>query len=286
MTQARCRCSSARRASARAWRRCCLQIAADALGLPMERLAHLPRLHHVREGRLRRLPLALGGHGRHRDPDRRSESQGGNRQEDRARCPAVGDRPEKRRTAFRGRNVPQPQAHLCLRRGGGARRGGSANRAGRARRLRDRGGHRQDHQSADRGRAGGGRRGPGPRRRVPRASAVRRERPVPHRLARRLPAAEQHRFPEHPRIRHRGVAFADQPARGKGRRRRRHRSGGWRSGQRRGGGARAARRRAAQPPAFTAARLGSHPLGQAGVSRKTCACASLLCRCQLAACSL
>ncbi len=110
----------------------CLQIAADALGLPMERLAHLPRLDHPREGRLRRLPLAFGGHGRHRDPDRRSESQGGNRQEDRARCPAVGDRPEKRRTAFRGRNVPQPQAHLCLRRGGGARRGGSANRAGRA----------------------------------------------------------------------------------------------------------------------------------------------------------
>ena len=43
--------------------------------------------------------------------------------------------------------------------------------------------------------------GAGPRRRVPGASRLRRERPAPHRLARRLSAADRERFSEHPRRR-------------------------------------------------------------------------------------
>ena len=71
-------------------------------------------------------------------------------------------------------------------------------------------------------RPGAGLAGAGPRRRRAGRSEVRRERPVPHRLARRLSAADRHRLSQSALRRARRLSVADQSARRQGRGRGRH----------------------------------------------------------------
>ena len=76
--------------------------------------------------------------------------------------------------------------------------------------------------------------GAGSRRRGAGGSEVRRERPVPHRLARRLSAADRHRLPQSALLRARRLSVADQSARRQGRGRGRHHRGRRLHGQRGG----------------------------------------------------
>ena len=69
---------------------------------------------------------------------------------------------------------------------------------------------------------GAGLAGAGPRRRGAGGSEIRRERPVPHRLARRLSAADRDRLPQSALRRARRLSVADQSARRQGRGRGRH----------------------------------------------------------------
>ena len=73
------------------------------------------------------------------------------------------------RRAYAGRRVPQQEAHLQLRRAGGACGGRSEDRPRRADRLRRGAGRRPHHQSADAEGPGDRLAGAGARRRVPRA---------------------------------------------------------------------------------------------------------------------
>ena len=89
-------------------------------------------------------------------------------------------------------------------------------------RLRRGAGRRPHHQSADLARAGDRLAGAGARRRVPRASRLRRAGATADRLARRLSAADRQRLPEPARLRDGRASLADQSARRQGRRRGRH----------------------------------------------------------------
>ena len=200
--------------------------------------SRLSRLDRLCERRLRRLPLALdrdgrlGGARRHQQfhgdlaPGRR-QAAGLRRVQRHARHrQGDGRRPVDgasgiRRAHRRGR-VPQQEAHLQLRR---ARRHITVDaqaRPDRDRRLRGGAGRRPRGQSADAARPGAGLAGAGARRRGAGGSEIRRERPVPHRLARRLSPADRHRLSQSALRRARRLSVADQSARRQGRGRGRH----------------------------------------------------------------
>ena len=92
----------------------------------------------------------------------------------------------------------------------------------RDRRLRRGAGRRPRGQSADGEGPGAGLAGAGPRRRGAGGSEIRRQRPVPHRLARRLSVADRDRLSQSALRRARRLSFSHQSARRQGRGRGRH----------------------------------------------------------------
>ena len=153
----------------------------------------------------------------------------------------------------RRRHARQQQADLFLWRACRLCGGRSEDRPGRIDRLCRRRRRRPHRQSADLARPMRRRRRAGPGRRVARALHLRRERPIPHRLVRRLPDADRERFPEHPRGGARAKAVAAESDGHQGCRRGRHHSGRRRRRQCRRRGAGLAGRAAARIAADAAA---------------------------------
>ncbi len=117
---------------------------------------------------------------------------------------------------------------------------------------------------------------PGSRRRCPRRLEIRRERPVPHRLARGLSSPRRHRLSQSALRRARRLSVADQPARRQGRRRGRHHRRRRLHGERRRQRAVFLRRPAAPASADADLHLGADPVrpaqgrGVGRVSRTRC----------------
>ena len=214
------------------------------------------------------LSRRAGDHRSHRacgGPSPRPLPASGERERRRRRCPHLGLLGGFRR-AHGGRHFPQQEAHLQLRRarrpcdGGRAHRRGPHRRLSRGRRLRP------HHQPDDAARPGDRLAGPRPRRRHAGGPPLRRRRPVPDRLARRLSAPHRQRLPQPARRDDRTISLPHQPARRQRRRRRRDYFGRRHHGQR--GRQRAARfrRGAAGTAADAAADLGD---GGGGLRHKS-----------------